>query len=323
MPPEGINTSNHSPFREFLRLSLSALVVLIAVAIFLNFTGSILGGLLPFKAELWITQRVDRIMREADQPSPFGDPIGRRSDENSSDANSSGNNSSDTKSTDTQNSDLKEPDDTERPVDSIELYLQTLADKVVAALELPEPIDITLHYSSDDVFNAYATLGGHVFLFKGLLKYLPNENALAMLMAQEFSHVEQRHPAKSIGGGLTVAVGSSLLLGAAAFENRFFSMATALTSTRFSRSMETEADRFALTAVNSMYGHVNGADDLFELFVGFRDDGSPDVLESFFSTHPLDSDRIQSIDDQARAEGWLTEGAITPLPANFSRWLEQ
>ena len=291
MPPEGINTSNHSPFREFLRLSLSALVVLIAVAIFLNFTGSILGGLLPFKAELWITQRVDRIMREADQPSPFGDPIGPRSGENSTD----------TKSADTQNSDLKEPDDTERPVDSIELYLQTLADKVVAALELPEPIDITLHYSSDDVFNAYATLGGHVFLFKGLLKYLPNENALAMLMAHEFSHVEQRHPAKSIGGGLTVAVGSSLLLGAAAFENRFFSMATALTSTRFSRSMETEADQFALTAVNSMYGHVNGADDLFELFVSFRDDGSPDVLVSFFSTHPLDSNRIQSIDEQARA----------------------
>lgn len=315
MPPEGINTSDHSPLREFLRLSLSALVVLITVAIFLNFTGSILGGLLPFKAELWITQRVDRIMREADQPSPFGDPIGRRSDTDSSDTNSAdGNNSVANESYDRN---------AKRPVDSIELYLQTLADKVVAALELPEPIAITLHYSEDDVFNAYATLGGHVFLFKGLLKYLPNENALAMLMAHEFSHVEQRHPAKSVGGGLTVAVGSSLLLGAAAFENRFFSMASALTSTRFSRSMETEADRFALTAVNSMYGHVNGADDLFELFVGFRDDGSPDVLESFFSTHPLDSNRIQSIDEQARANGWLTEGAITPLPANFSRWLEQ
>ena len=133
IPPEGINTSDHSPFREFLRLSLSALMVLIAVAIFLNFTGSILGGLLPFKAELWITQRVDRVMREADQPSPFGDPIGPRSDENSSD----------TKSADTQNSDLKEPDDTERPVDSIELYLQTLADNCLLYTS-PSPRDATL-----------------------------------------------------------------------------------------------------------------------------------------------------------------------------------
>jgi len=46
-PPEGINISERSPLREFIRLSLSALVVVVAVAIFLNFSGSLLGGLLP------------------------------------------------------------------------------------------------------------------------------------------------------------------------------------------------------------------------------------------------------------------------------------
>ncbi len=288
-PPEGINTSDHSPVREFLRLSLSALVVLIAVGIFLNFSGSLLGGLLPFKAELWITERVDRIMQQAEQESPFADPVGQGSDSAS--------------------------------VDPLEQYLQSMTDKVVAALELPEPIVITLHYRDDDVFNAYATLGGHVYLFKGLLKHLPNENALAMLMAHEYSHVGQRHPASSIGGGITMAAGSSLLLGAAAFENRFFSIASALASTRFSRSMETDADEAALAAVNSIYGHVNGADDLFELFTGIRDDNQLDFLDSFFSTHPLDDNRIQRIEEQAAANGWLATGAITPLPAQFLQWL--
>jgi len=197
-----------------------------------------------------------------------------------------------------------------------------MTDRVVAALELSEPVTITLHYSDDDLFNAYATLGGHVYLFKGLLKHLPNENALAMLMAHEFSHVELRHPARSIGGGLTVAVGTSVLLGAAAFENRFFSMASALASTRFSRSMETEADEAALAAVNAIYGHVSGADDLFELFVGVRNNDQQDLLDSFFSTHPLDDNRIQAIEDQAVANGWLTKGAITPLPEKFSDWLD-
>jgi len=289
-PPEGINTSEHRPVREFLRLSLSALVVLVVIAVLLNFTGGLLGGLLPFKAEIWLTERVDRVMQDAEQQSPFADPLGQAGSGSTKEA--------------------------------LEHYLQLMADKVSTALELPAPVSIVMHYSDSDVFNAYATLGGHVFLFKGLLKYLPNENALAMLMAHEFSHVRQRHPAKSIGGGLTLAVGSSLLVGAAAFENRFFSIAGALASTSFSRSMESEADRFALAAVNSLYGHVNGASDLFSLFIDVRDEDDADLLQSFFSTHPLDNQRIEAIDKQASSNGWSTEGPVTLLPAEFSQWVK-
>lgn len=288
-PPEGINTSEHRPLREFLKLSLAALLLILAVGVLLNFTGGLLGGLLPFRAELWITERVDRIMQQADQPSPFDNAI------SSSNAGAKDN--------------------------PLHAYLQSLSDQVVSAMELPEPMRITLHYSDEDVFNAYATLGGHVYLFKGLLKHLPNENALTMLMAHEFAHVEERHPAKSVGGGLSVAVGSSLLLGAAAFENRFFSMASALASTQYSRSMETDADQVALAAVNTIYGHVNGADDLFELFETTRAGAQADLLEPFFSTHPLDNQRIQGIEKQAIANGWLQQGGITPLPDDFLLWL--
>lgn len=286
-PPEGINTSEHKPVREFLRLTVFALIAIAVLGVMLNYTGSLLGGLLPFRTELWMTQRVDRIMREAGEPSPFQDSTEQGA---------------------------------EHP---LQQYLQSLADRVESALELPDPIVITLHYSDDEVFNAYATLGGHVFLFKGLLKHLPHENALAMLMAHEFSHVGQRHMAKSVGGGLTLAAGSSLLLGAAAFENRFFSMASALASTRFSRGMETEADTYALLAVNKLYGHINGADDLFELFVDFRDDDQADLLDTFFSTHPLDDSRIKAIAEQAAANNWLSSGALTPLPDEFSDWMKQ
>lgn len=291
-PPEGINTSEHQPLREFFRLTLSALVVLVAVGVLLNFTGGLLGQLLPFKAELWVTERVDRVMREANQDSPFSSPMDHQADTG---------------------------DDSLQP---LERYLQSMADRVSEALELSQPVAVTIHYSSDDLFNAYATLGGHVYFFKGLLKFLPHENALAMLMAHEFSHVEQRHPARAIGGGLTMAVGSSLLLGASAFENRFFSITNALAATRFSRSMEVEADRHALAAVHSMYGHVNGADDLFRLFVDVRSSDQTDLLDSFFSTHPLDDSRIQTVSEQALVNGWSTDGALTQLPDEFARWLD-
>jgi predicted Zn-dependent protease len=290
-PPEGINTSEHRPLREFLKLSLAALLLISVVGVLLIFTGGLLGGLLPFRAELWITERVDRIMQQADQASPFDNAI--------SDS-------------------INNADATDNPLHA---YLQSISDQVVSAMELPEPMRITLHYSDDDVFNAYATLGGHVYLFKGLLKHLPNENALTMLMAHEFAHVEERHPAKSVGGGLTLAVGSSMLFGAAAFENRFFSMASALASTQYSRAMETDADQVALAAVNAIYGHVNGADDLFELFEIIRAGQQADLLEPFFSTHPLDNQRIQSIEKQAIANGWFQQGNITPLPEDFLLWL--
>mgnify|MGYP006924544903 CR=1 FL=1 len=47
----------------------------------------------------------------------------------------------------------------------------------------------------------------------------------------------------------------------------------------------------------------------------------PDWLARFTSTHPLDADRIRAMAEIAAAEGWATEGEITPLPAEFDDWL--
>lgn len=65
----------------------------------------------------------------------------------------------------------------------IERYLQQLADQVGRSMELPSGMKITVHYVDEGVDNAFATLGGNVFLYRGLLEKLLNENALAMLIA--------------------------------------------------------------------------------------------------------------------------------------------
>ena len=62
----------------------------------------------------------------------------------------------------------------------IESYLQSLADKMIAVQSLPDGMTITVHYLDDSSVNAFATLGGHVFFFRGLLEKMPSENALAM-----------------------------------------------------------------------------------------------------------------------------------------------
>ena len=90
-------------------------------------------------------------------------------------------------------------------------YLQSLADRAVAAAELPDDMSITVHYVDDDTVNAFATLGGNLVFYRGLLERLPNENALAMVVAHEVAHIKHRHPIRSLGRGVAIATALSLI----------------------------------------------------------------------------------------------------------------
>ncbi len=204
-------------------------------------------------------------------------------------------------------------------------YLNNLAHRLSQHLPMPEDMRVTIHYSNDNVFNAFATVGGNLLFYKGLLSSLPNENALAMVMAHEISHVLHRDPVAALGGGVVSTVAVLGLTGNAGtgMAGRVLSNAGMLTSVQFTRKMEEAADFEALAAVNALYGHVNGAADLFESFKDNRETSSrkPEWTERFFSTHPLDEDRINDIAERASTEGWEINGDLTPLPAEFSTWL--
>ncbi len=281
-PDNEVNTPGRHPLREFLRLGVMAVVAVIVLSFLFSVVGGKLGSMLPFEAELWVAERIHTVSQNAGQESPFEQKIIKPELQN---------------------------------------YLQSVGDRVAAALHIEKPVQFTVHYSDDDVVNAFATIGGHVYFFKGLLSLLPHENALAMLVAHEYSHVTLRHPAKGLGGGLALSIGTSLI--GLTSENSLFSLGSRLTSTGFSRNMETQADRSALAAVNTMYGHVNGAGALFELFMQQRSGGGNAQFEKFFSTHPLDQDRIEKINNLALENGWLTVGDPVPLPESYNDWLSQ
>ena len=202
------------------------------------------------------------------------------------------------------------------------LYLNELAGRLTARMPLPDGMDVTIHYSPEDTFNAFATVGGNLLFYRGLLERLPHENALAMVLAHEIAHVLHRDPVAGLGGGVASAVALAMLTGSAGAAGEVLGRAGVLTGMQFTRRMEEAADREALAAVAALYGHVGGADALFAL-IAERRGGSrvPDWLGRFTSTHPLDADRIRAIAERAEASGWPTEGAATPLPAGFDDWL--
>ena len=206
-------------------------------------------------------------------------------------------------------------------------YLNELATRVGAHLPIPEGMSVTVHYDSEDVFNAFATVGGNLLFYRGLLSRMPDENTLAMVMGHEISHVLHRDPIAALGGGVVSTIALLGLTGSAGtgMAGQVLNNAGMLTSVQFTRKMEVAADEAALAAVNGLYGHVNGASTLFELFSVARGKGEkgsrPAWLERFFSTHPRDEDRIGSIARIAAENQWQSEGDLTPLPADFRRWL--
>jgi predicted Zn-dependent protease len=203
-------------------------------------------------------------------------------------------------------------------------YLNELATRVSANLPLPDGMSVRVHYNAEDVFNAFATIGGNLVFYRDLLQRMPHENALAMVMAHEISHVMHRDPIAGLGGGLASMTAMLLMTGNAGTNaaSGVLSRAGAVTAMQFTRGMETAADTAALRAMVGTYGHVNGADTLFKLIREEHGDGKlPEWLQRFASTHPLDDDRISRIAAQAKANEWPTGGELTPLPDDFQAWL--
>lgn len=199
-------------------------------------------------------------------------------------------------------------------------YLQNLADELGEAMNLPDGMRITVHYSDKDTVNAYATLGGNIVIFRGLLQRLPHENALAMVLAHEMAHAYHRHPIIATGRGL--AVGMALASFAGLSGNNVFSGlisdVSLLTVMTFSRAQERQADQTGVSAVARYYGHVSGSADLFLEFVKLQDEQLVS-LPAFMSSHPLSQDRIEDLHRYSEENGWAMDQPTRPLDSSALR----
>ncbi len=209
------------------------------------------------------------------------------------------------------------------PSAEIVLYLNELAARLASEIPLSEDKQVYVHYNDESVFNAFATIGGNLLFYRGLLEKMPSENALAMVMAHEIAHINHRDPISGLGGGVASMIALSMVTGDTGFAGSLLTQAGTVTVTQFTRGMETAADTAALGAVYRLYGHVNGASSLFEIMGDVQSDNKsvPDWLERFAATHPLSNDRVEAVANTAQRNGWSTEGELTPLPDAFLDWL--
>jgi beta-barrel assembly-enhancing protease len=186
-------------------------------------------------------------------------------------------------------------------------YLQDLADRLAAAGGLDDHLRIQVHYRPQRAVNAYATLGGNVFILRGLLDRIDHEQGLAFVMAHEIAHVQGRHPVRALARHLSFQMVWGLLFGRSDV-GQLISTGGQLVMLEYSRAQEYEADAWALQAVYNLYGHTAGADELFR-----RADGRA-TIPVWMSSHPDTESRITRLQSIARDRGWPVSGTLTPLP---------
>lgn len=266
--PEGINTSDEHPLREFAWLLGGVIGLALLIVVVLTLLAQTLTRYIPFEYEVALLSRF-----ESTQPT----------------------------------------------TSPIQTYLQSLADRIAEAQELPEDMVITVHYVDTDEVNAFATLGGHIVIFRGLLEKMPSENALAMVIAHEIAHIKHRDPIVALGRAVTIGVALAALAGVASDSAaRIIGNTGIMTSLTFNRGQERAADDVALASLVATYGHAGDAGALFEIL---RTDENGVVVPEFMLTHPHTQSRIARIDDAIADNGWQI-GEVDPMPQHLLLPLE-
>ncbi|WP_400190978.1 M48 family metalloprotease [Hymenobacter sp. B81] len=146
----------------------------------------------------------------------------------------------------------------------------------------------------DNVQNAFASPGGHIYVFTGLIKYLDTESQLAGILGHEMAHADRRHTSRQLQNEYGINLLLSVVLGEN--PNQLAQIAAGLGTLKFGRDFEREADEYSVIYLNGT-GHY-ACDGAAGFFIKAQEQGGAGVPE-FLSTHPDPGSRITAIETKA------------------------
>ncbi len=160
--------------------------------------------------------------------------------------------------------------------------------------------------NDDEQLNAFATPGGHIYVFSGLIKYLNDEDHFAGVIAHEIAHADRRHSVKQLQRQYGISLLLSIALGnnPSALREIAGQLSGTLAGLKFSRDAETEADNYSVEYLGGTdYYACDGAAGFF---IKMNEEAAQGTPPEFLSTHPNPDNRIQNIQDKAKEEGCST-----------------
>jgi beta-barrel assembly-enhancing protease len=177
----------------------------------------------------------------------------------------------------------------------IQAYVDKLGNRLLTGVK-ERDFDYTFKVVKDDSVNAFAIPGGHVYVNTGLLKAADNETEVAAVLAHEINHAVARHGTRQLTQQYGYALVLQLLLGQN--PNQLAQIAASLFGQAgmmsYSRSMESQADYLGVETMQRAGYNPRGMVTFFGKLKSMEKQ-SPGALTKYFSSHPLTSDRIASV----------------------------
>jgi beta-barrel assembly-enhancing protease len=205
-------------------------------------------------------------------------------------------------------------------------YVNKVGQKLVATLP-PQPFTYHFYVIKEDVYNAFATPAGHIFIYSGLMEALNNEEELACILAHEISHVVCRHISQKIDRANKVNIATlagvvaGVLLGIGGSANAAHALTIGSAAAgqsltlAYDREDERQADQIGLGILRK--AGYNGIGLITSLkIMRSKQWFGQNQIPTYLTTHPGSEERMGYIDT------WLEKHKkpITPVdPYPFDR----
>ena len=174
-------------------------------------------------------------------------------------------------------------------------YINVLGDSIA---RIADTRDLEWHFSivnSRDV-NAFAVPGGFIYLNRGLIERATSLSQVAGVIGHEIGHVTKRNSVKQMQKSQGANIG---ILGICIFTAMCSSetgqavvgLSANAAMASFSRADEDEADAAGVVYMVRSRIDPNGIPEMFGILLAERQ-GSPDAMETWFRSHPLEESRI-------------------------------
>lgn len=165
------------------------------------------------------------------------------------------------------------------------------------------------YVADDPSVNAFAVPGGYVVVNTGLIQAAGSAEEVAGVLAHEVQHVELRHTLKNLVHSLGLRAALSIALGDIG-GGMVGDMATQLSELKFSRDLESEADRRGLLALRQAGIAPQGMVSFFDK-LRKQEGAAPPLL---LSTHPASEERMRALQAMlAELGSWPAQ----PLPYDW------
>ncbi len=183
--------------------------------------------------------------------------------------------------------------------DKIDSSIQVIGDRLSGGLNQSE-FDYRFIVIDSEMINAFTVPGGNILISTGLIGFCESPEELSAVIAHEMGHVEKRHVVARLIKELGIEIltsGDPYVLG---------EVTGMLTSTRFDRKQEEEADLFACQLLEDANIEPR---TLATLFRKLEEETGNELLEHFeiISTHPNFNSRIREVLTYMPEDGFTEE----------------